>query len=283
MRSVRRTARPGQPRTSARRRPPPRPWVLLARRAAVLVLAVVLVGGGGAAFWRSETAARWSAAARDRLIAASAGAGFVVGRVYSEGRRLADEKELTRTLEPHFQEPIFSVDLDTIRQEIEALPWVRSASVGRRLPDTIWVRIDEHRPVARWMDSNRQVLVSDTQEIFRVKNASRYRELPLLFGKGAPARTREILELVASEPELAKHVTGARLVGERRWDVYLDGRIEVRLPADRPQAAWRRLAKEQKASGLVSRAVTSIDLRNPDWLTLELPDSAIGQNKEPRA
>jgi cell division protein FtsQ len=78
-------------------------------------------------------------------------------------------------------------------------------------------------------------------------------------------------------------VTGARLVGGRRWDVYLDGRIEVRLPANRPRAAWRRLAQEQKASGVISRAVTSIDFRSPDWLTLEMPDAVIGQGKEPRA
>jgi cell division protein FtsQ len=116
-----------------------------------------------------------------------------------------------------------------------------------------------------------------------VKNAARYRDLPLLFGKGAPARALDLLQLVASEPDLARHVTGARLVGGRRWDIYLDGRIEVRLPATRPQAAWRRLAREQRDSGVVTRAVTSIDLRSPDWLTLELPDAALGQGKEPRA
>ena len=282
MRHVRRLIRPGQPR-SKRRRPPQRLWVLRLRRVALILLPLALLGGAGLLFLRSETAARWSATMRKEAVAATVDAGFVVRRVYSEGRLLADEASLTRTLEPHFGQPIFAVGLDTIRAEVEALPWVRSASVARKLPDTIWVRLEEHRPIARWMDGNRQVLVSDAQQVFKVKDAARYRELPLLFGKGAPAHALELLELVASEPELARHVTGARLVSGRRWDVYLDGRIEVRLPADRPMAAWRRLAKEEKASGVVSRAVSSIDLRSPDWLTLELPDAAIGRGKEPRA
>ena len=282
MRHVRRLIRPGQPR-SKRRRPPQRLWVLRLRRVALILLPLALLGGAGLVFLRSETAERWSATMRKEAVAATVDAGFVVRRVYSEGRLLADEASLTRTLEPHFGQPIFAVGLDTIRAEVEALPWVRSASVARKLPDTIWVRLEEHRPVARWMDGNRQVLVSDAQQVFKVKDAARYRELPLLFGKGAPAHALELLELVASEPELARHVTGARLVSGRRWDVYLDGRIEVRLPADRPMAAWRRLAKEEKASGVVSRAVSSIDLRSPDWLTLELPDAAIGRGKEPRA
>ena len=282
MRHVRRLIRPGQPR-SKRRRPPQRLWVLRLRRVALILLPLALLGGAGLVFLRSETAERWSATMRKEAVAATVDAGFVVRRVYSEGRLLADEASLTRTLEPHFGQPIFAVGLDTIRAEVEALPWVRSASVARKLPDTIWVRLEEHRPIARWMDGNRQVLVSDAQQVFKVKDAARYRELPLLFGKGAPAHALELLELVASEPELARHVTGARLVSGRRWDVYLDGRIEVRLPADRPMAAWRRLAKEEKASGVVSRAVSSIDLRSPDWLTLELPDAAIGRGKEPRA
>ena len=95
-------------------------------------------------------------------------------------------------------------------------------------------------------------------------------------------RAEEVLMLVAGEPDLATHVTGARLVGERRWDIYLDGRIEVRLPAARPEVAWRRLAAEQRATAVIARAVTAVDLRNPDWLTLELPDTTI-QPARPRA
>ena len=77
-------------------------------------------------------------------------------------------------------------------------------------------------------------------------------------------------------------VTGARLVGGRRWDVYLDGRIEVRLPANGPSG----LAAPGQGAASLGRdhpGGPSIDLRNPDWLTLELPDAAIGQGTEPRA
>lgn len=282
MRQITRLARPGRPK-STRRRALQRLWVRHLRRVGLIALTLALALGAGIAFLRSTVAARWAEDISRTTIAASADAGFVVERVYSEGRSLADEAALTQALEPHHNKPIFTVELEKLKHQVEALPWVRSASVGRRLPNTIWVRLEEHRPIARWMDGTRQVLVSEAQEVFKVKNAARYRELPLLFGKGAPARSMELLQLVASEPALARHVTGARLVGGRRWDVYLDGRIEVRLPANRPQAAWRRLANEQHASGVITRAISSIDLRSPDWLTLELPDAAIEQGTEPRA
>ena len=281
MRYVSRIARKG--RRAVRRRPPPRLWLVRLRRAALLALALLLLGGSGYLFATSSFAAILADAVRDRTSAATAQAGFVVKRVYSEGRVLADDAALAKALEPYYGRPILMVELDELKARVEQIPWIRTASVGRRLPDTLWIRLDEHRPVARWLDGSRQVLVSDAQEVFQVNNAGRYKELPLLFGKGAPDRARELLQLVAAEPDLASHVTGARLVGGRRWDIYLDGRIEVRLPAKRPEVAWRRLAAEQRATAVVTRAVTAIDLRNPDWVTLELPESSLDQGKEPRA
>ena len=281
MRYVSRVARKG--RRAVRRRPPPRLWVVRLRRAAVMALAVLLVGGSGYLFATSSLAAALASSLRERTATVTAQAGFVVKRVYSEGRVLADDAALAKALEPYYGRPILMVELDELKARVEQIPWIRTASVGRRLPDTLWIRLDEHRPVARWLDGSRQVLVSDAQEVFQVSNAGRYKELPLLFGKGAPDRARELLQLIAAEPDLAPHVTGARLIGERRWDVYLDGRIEVRLPAKRPELAWRRLAAEQRATAVVTRAVSAIDLRNPDWVTLELPESALDQGKEPRA
>jgi cell division protein FtsQ len=164
-----------------------------------------------------------------------------------------------------------------LKERVERVPWVRSASISRQLPDTLWVRLEEHRPVARWADGKRQVLVSETGELVRAAAPGdrRFRDLPLLHGEGSPRRAGELLRLVATEPSLARRVTGARLVGGRRWDVHLDGRVEVRLPAREPEAAWARLAAEERSSGLLDRAITAVDLRHPEWLTVRIADEAV--------
>lgn len=43
---------------------------------------------------------------------------------------------------------ILAVDVDAMRQKIEADPWVASASVQRELPDTLRVSVREHEPAA---------------------------------------------------------------------------------------------------------------------------------------
>ena len=114
MRHIKRLARPGRPRSS-RRRPPQRLWVVRLRRIGLVVLALALVVGAGFAFLRSSVAERWAADLRRKAVAASVEAGFVVERVYSEGRSLADEATLKRTLEPHHGQPIFTVELEKLK------------------------------------------------------------------------------------------------------------------------------------------------------------------------
>jgi cell division protein FtsQ len=278
MRHVNRLARQAR-RGVARRKKPPSRWSVRLRRVAFAVVGLGVLGAAVDTLRHSSTVARLVEHARSSLVEASADAGFVVTRVYSEGRGLADEGSLLKALEPYYGKPILEVDLDELKETVENVSWVRSASVGRRLPDTLWLRLEEHRPIARWLDGVRQVLVSDAGEVVRIEDAREFRELPLLFGTGAPARADELLRMVAGEPTLAARVTGARLVGERRWDVHVDGRIEVRLPAEQPEAAWRRLAAEQQASAVLGRAITAVDLRNPDWLTVQISDAAIEPEK----
>lgn len=262
------------------RKPPQRLWLVWLRKATLLVVMFGLLGFAARSLWELPAAARTAHDLRARAIAATGDAGLVVTRVYSEGRTLTDERRLISILESYYGTPILAVELDQVKFQLEALAWVRSASVRRRLPDTLWVTLDEHRPIARWRDGAREVLVSDAGEVVRT-DTRRFRRLPLLHGGGAPERAVDLLRLLAREPALAARVTGARLVGERRWDVQLDGRIEVRLPAERPEAAWRRLAAEQQASAVLGRAVSAIDLRHPDWLTLRVADEALP--KEPGA
>lgn len=280
MRHVNRLAR--QTRFGVRR-PAAARWTVMLRRATLILSALGALGFAAEAIWQSPTTAQLLREGRAWLIAASGRGGFVVARVYSEGRTLANEPDLLKALEPIYGTPILGVDLDQLKERVERVAWVRSASISRQLPDTLWVRLDEHRPVARWMDGSRPVLVSETGELVRGADASRFRGLPLLFGKGSPGRAAELVRLLDSEPTLGRRVTGARLVGERRWDVYIDGRIEIRLPARRPEVAWQRLAAEQRTSSLLGRAISAIDLRHPEWLTVQIADEAVRPEARPGA
>ena len=64
------------------------------------------------------------------------------------------------------------------------------------------------------------------------------------------------------------------LVGERRWNLYLAGGIDVRLPEDNVEAALADLTRLDRDEKLFSRDITAIDLRLPDRLTVRLSEDA---------
>ncbi len=52
-----------------------------------------------------------------------------------------------------FAEPLgnfFSVSLENIKRDVEALAWVQKADVRREWPDALVVSVFEHRPVSQW-------------------------------------------------------------------------------------------------------------------------------------
>ncbi|MCL4864071.1 MAG: cell division protein FtsQ/DivIB, partial [Caldilineaceae bacterium] len=59
---------------------------------------------------------------------------------------------------------------------------------------------------------------------------TRHASLPLVVGKGAPQAASAFVAKVAQRPALAAKVSGYVRVGERRWDLQVDGRIRVMLP-----------------------------------------------------
>lgn len=58
--------------------------------------------------------------------------------------------ELQAVVLPQVRGNFFLVDLDAVREQVESLPWVRRATVSRRLPQDIVVEFSEQRVVARW-------------------------------------------------------------------------------------------------------------------------------------
>ena len=79
-----------------------------------------------------------------------------------EIRAVRLEGELTRTnvptvranAMPRLAGGFFDVDLHAAREAFESVPWVRQAVVRRVWPDTLAVRVEEHRAVALWDDDD---------------------------------------------------------------------------------------------------------------------------------
>ena len=256
--------------TSARRRSLPR-WM----RKGLLGLAVLAVVAGYFLTVAQVSRNGWIDAqidlARDWLSGQIADAGFQLKSVVAFGASQTEAETLRSALAVQPGSQLLDLDLQTLRHRVEALPWVRVASVERALPDRLIVRIVERRPAALLQQNGELALIDDTGVPIPDTPLQPFIDLPTVTGSGAAIAAPALLDLLQEAPGLAARVTAATRLGERRWDVRIDDRVWVRLPEQQTQEAWLRLAAAEAKHGLLKRNLIAADIRNPEQWVFRLP------------
>jgi cell division protein FtsQ len=243
----------------------PRPARRLRRRFALgagALLAIGVLAGGGVQLARGAWFSKAVESAVGRLEVASTAVGFAVTNVSVAGRDRESRSAVLDALDVARGTPIFGVELAAAKLRLQALPWVRTAEVERLLPDTIFVRLAERRPLAFWQRHGSLVLVADDGVVVPII---------VLVGDDAPRLGAALIDMLASEPDLAPHVAAAVRIGGRRWNLRLDSGIDVALPEQDPEGAWHRLAALDRSEQLLERDIVAVDLRLADRLVLRTP------------
>lgn len=206
------------------------------------------------------------------VVDVSAALGMKLNALTVEGRAMTSREDLLSAMDSERGAPILSIDVANARTAIEALPWVKSAKVERRLPDTVHILLEERTPYALWQQGNRYTLVDQTGKTL-VDVPDTDQSLPLIVGPDAPAHAAALFEALKVDAALASRVRAAVRVGARRWNVYLDsfeGGIAIRLPEDNIGGAWTRLAALERDHKILQRDLDFIDMRLEDRLVVKV-------------
>ena len=231
-----------------------------------IALLVVLAAGGGWRMWQSGWVPGAIDKAKWKMIALASDLGFKVDEILVIGRRETAQKDLLAAVRLARGAPILAFDLQAARKRIEALPWIKTASVERMLPDTVLLNIEERQPLALWQHKGAFALIDYDGEVILKTGLERYSDLIVVVGRDAPGQAAELLKTLAAEPELMDQVKAAVRIGGRRWNLRLKNDIDVRLPEEDTAKAWARLAEYEKTHRVLERDVQILDLRIPDRL-----------------
>jgi cell division protein FtsQ len=223
-----------------------------------VLLAVV---GTGVMAWRSGRLQIALERADQTVIAVSAKCGFRVEDVDVIGRSQTEPKALLVAAGLGRGDPILAFSPTEARRRIENLPWVESAAVERRLPDTITITIVERKPIALWQHNEKISLIDASGVVLGNVAIESAPNLPLIVGGDAPAHASELLQLLAAYPDIGKRVQASSWIGSRRWDLKLDNGVDVRLPETGVAEAMKQLAEAEASSRLLERDVAAVDLR----------------------
>lgn len=223
----------------------------------LVVAAVMLVGFSYGADWMLRTE------------------NFPVHQVYFEGPfKHVTHPQLEGAILDRVRGNFFLVDLDGVRQRLEALPWVHRVSVRRSFPQDLHVQFTEQRLAARWGES---AWVNTSGDVVRVSGSELPADLPRLVGpEGTAAQVLAAYQDFGAT--LAAHglrLTGLTLTPRRSWRLDIEGAgaaVPLALVLDQEQTQQRleRFARVYAAT-LAQQAVgiKQVDLRYTNGFAVE--------------
>jgi cell division protein FtsQ len=179
---------------------------------------------------------------------------------------------------PFVDASFFSVDLATMRRELEQMPWIAEAEVRRVWPDQVLIRLEEQLPVARWGD---EALLNNQGVAFAPGELGGYEQLPTLWG---PQRAQQqIMQQYQMLSQLLRPLdfTVARLELRERgsWFLTTGQGLELLLGRDHVVEKMRRFVSVyEKALKEHNTNIARVDLRYPNGLAVawrEMPAAPV--------
>jgi cell division protein FtsQ len=155
--------------------------------------------------------------------------------------RQVGEAQVRKAVAPHVDDGFFAVDLERLRADLAALPWVHRVDVRKKWPDRLEVRISEYKPLARWGGDR---MLSENGELFAApKDAGA--GLPLF--EGPDARRSELMAFYGQARPLflgdGLQIRTLVLSARGSWTLWLSDGTQVDVGRGDPQRRLQRFAR----------------------------------------
>jgi cell division protein FtsQ len=246
-------------------------WKLprLAGTKALVVLAVATATTGVVAGGHSMTVTS----------AVTAWVGFGIENVKISGQTETSEIDVLNALDIGTYPSLLTLELDSAKQRIEALPWVKTATLRKLFPDSLEIEISERDPYALWQHDGLVSLIDISGRVITEDVGERYTSLPRVVGQGAAPLAATYTAMLSEFPAIEARARAGVYVSGRRWTIVLDNGMQLMLPPEKPEAALATIATMEADHAVFSREISVIDLRRPGQLIVRLTDKGVVARK----
>jgi cell division protein FtsQ len=266
--------RPGARWARIGRLPPPPPGTGIAASVLLLVAALgygIVQGHHGAAMVDE---------AKDARDAVANALGLRIATVSVSGASEVSRAAILATVGVTARASLLFLDADAARARLLADPWIGDAAVLKLYPNRLQITITERKAFALWQKDGRVSLIAADGIVLEQSVAPRYLSLPLVVGEGAERQAKGFLATLDRYADIRAQVRASVLVARRRWDLWLNNGIDVKLPESGIAPALERLAALDRDKKLLTRDITAVDLRLPDRVTVRLSPAAAQARRE---
>jgi cell division protein FtsQ len=212
--------------------------------------------------------------------AVTTGAGFALEDVHVSGNVETSDIDILQQLGLDGSTSVVAINAHVAREKLIELPWVTDAQVQKIYPRGLSVRLIERKPVGIWQHGDRLALIDVRGDVIAPLGGARHADLPLYVGLGAALHADELEARLLFYPELRSRVKAAIRIADRRWDLRLDNGVTLSLPAENVGDALNRFVEFDAGRDVLSRDITTVDLRLDDRVTLRLSEASYDRRKQ---
>lgn len=195
--------------------------------------------------------------------------GFRLENIVIDGRINTKQYEIFSTVNLKKNIPIFSINLNEVRNKLRKNRWIKDASVERILPNTIYVTIVERKPIAIWQINKKLFLIDEEGYKITSNNIKQFNHLIHIVGTDANMHANSLISMINQYPDLSNNLISATRYGQRRWNLNFKDSITVKMPTVDLQHALEYINKLHAKNKFFDKNYKMFDLRDPDKYYVE--------------
>lgn len=147
---------------------------------------------------------------------------------FSDQIHYEDPNLIRDAVSPWVAEGFLGCDVKKIKQQLELLPWIAKASVQRKWPNRLQIKLSERQPIAIWEDSG---VIDEHGKIFFPEKVQGIDDLPRFTGNQVYVDDMvEIYKMVRNSLRpLHLSVQQLSIMPDQGWEVFLDDGLRIIL------------------------------------------------------
>ena len=191
---------------------------------------------------------------------------YIFTKIDIDGLNNISEYEIQKHFENYYNKSIFLIPISSIYKDLEKNNWIESLIIKNNFKNKISIFIQEQQPIAIYFDGKNYLLINRYGfEIDFVKN-SKKNKLIVLEGKNS---YKQGINLIKSIPvQLKQKIYKARYINNRRWDIYLNNNLIIKLPENGYKEAMNIFSN-------IYIDLYSSDISNIEYIDLRISKKAV--------
>jgi len=185
---------------------------------------------------------------------------IVLNEVYLTGRINETKDNIIISLGISIGDPIFSINLEEIRKNINELSWVNYSKVYLHSFGQLEIEIFEHIAFCVYEDNNKNYLINNEGLKFKNISSNEFPHLFRLNGKDAISAIKDLPLILNKLEELDLKILKIERVDSRRWNIFFKQGYYIKLSSEQP---WNSIDDLYSLNN-------NIDYNNLDFIDLRV-------------